>query len=415
MSEIERIDFEKNTQFQFDLAADALGLDPEIRELLCIPFREVRVKIPIRTDEGRLKVFIGYRIQHNHARGPMKGGLRFHPHLDIAESRSLAALMTWKTAVVNIPFGGAKGGVACDPKRFSPGERERVTRALVSALDPVIGPHLDIPAPDVNTDAQVMAWIMDEYSRRHGHSPACVTGKPVELGGAKGRVEATGRGCAVILQEAARNMGVDLARGRIVIQGFGNVGSHTARFMTELGARVIAVSDSQGGIFNPDGLPIADVIAYKSEKGSLNGFPNSHPVTQEALLETDCDVLIPSALGGVIHKFNADRIKARMIVEAANSPTTMNADKILEQKSIPVIPDILANAGGVTVSYFEWVQNLQQISWEEDRVGRELQSIMTRSYQEVESVSREEKVTLRVAAYMLAIDRVARAARLRGI
>jgi len=267
----------------------------------------------------------------------------------------------------------------------------------------------------VNTDAQVMAWIMDEYSRRHGHSPACVTGKPVELGGAKGRVEATGRGCAVILQEAARNMGVDLARGRIVIQGFGNVGSHTARFMTELGARVIAVSDSQGGIFNPDGLPIADVIAYKSEKGSLNGFPNSHPVTQEALLETDCDVLIPSALGGVIHKFNADRIKARMIVEAANSPTTMNADKILEQKSIPVIPDILANAGGVTVSYFEWVQNLQQISWEEDRVGRELQSIMTRSYQEVESVSREEKVTLRVAAYMLAIDRVARAARLRGI
>jgi glutamate dehydrogenase (NAD(P)+) len=415
MSEIERIDFEKDTQFQFDRAADALGLDPEIRELLCIPFREVRVKIPVRTDEGRLKVYIGYRVQHNNARGPMKGGLRFHPRLDLFESRSLAALMTWKTAVVNIPFGGAKGGVACNPKSLSPGELERVTRTLVSALDPVIGPRLDIPAPDLNTDAQVMAWFMDEYSRRHGHSPACVTGKPVELGGSKGRVEATGRGCAIILQEAAGNLGVDLTRARIVIQGFGNVGSHMARFMTDLGARVIAVSDSQGGISNPDGLPIADVVVYKSVKGSLNGFPGSRPVTQEALLETDCEVLIPSALGGVIHKFNADRIKARIIVEAANSPTTTSADKILEQKGISVVPDILANAGGVTVSYFEWVQNLRQVSWEDERVSRELQSIMRRSYQEIETVARKEKVTLRVAAYMLAIDRVARAVRLRGI
>jgi len=415
MSESERVDFEKVTQFQFDRAADAMGLDDEIREWLQTPFREVRIKIPVKMDDGRLRVFVGYRVQHNNARGPMKGGIRYHPDINLGEVRSLAALMTWKTAVVNIPFGGAKGGVICDPKRLSPAELERITRTFVSMLDPVIGPYQDIPAPDVNTTPQVMAWIMDEYSRRHGYTPGVVTGKPVEVGGSKGREEATGRGCVFVLQEAARDHRLNLEKSRVVIQGIGNVGSHAARFINEAGGRVIAISDSRGGIHNPDGLPIDDVLAYKAEKRSLSGFPGSRPITNEALLELECDILIPAALGGVIHQTNADRIKAKVIAEAANSPTTTAADEILEKRGIGVIPDILANAGGVTVSYFEWTQNLQQFSWEEERVNGELRKIMTRSYQQVAGVARDKKVTLRVAAYILAIDKVARAARLRGI
>lgn len=415
MSEVERVDSEKITRFQFDRAADIMGLDGEIRELLYTPFREIQVKIPVKMDDGRLKVFVGYRVQHNNTRGPMKGGIRYHPEVNLGEIRSLAALMTWKTAVVNIPFGGAKGGVACDPKHLSPAELERLTRAFVSMLDTVIGPYQDIPAPDVNTNPQVMAWIMDEYSRRHGYTPSVVTGKPIDLGGSKGREEATGRGCIFVLQEAARDYRLDLGRARIVIQGIGNVGSHAARFIGELGGRVIAISDSQGGIHNPDGLPMDEVLAYKAEKRSLSGFPRSRPITNQALLELDCDILIPSALGGVIHKFNADRIKAKVIAEAANSPTTTTADEILEKRGIVVIPDILANAGGVTVSYFEWTQNLQQFSWEEERVNDELRKIMVRSYHAVATVAREKKVSLRVAAYTLAIDKVARAARLRGI
>jgi glutamate dehydrogenase (NAD(P)+) len=415
MSKVERVDSEKITRFQFDRAADIMGLDGEIRELLYTPFREIQVKIPVKMDDGRLKVFVGYRVQHNNTRGPMKGGIRYHPEVNLGEIRSLAALMTWKTAVVNIPFGGAKGGVVCDPKRLSLAELERLTRTFVSMLDTVIGPYQDIPAPDVNTNPQVMAWIMDEYSRRHGYTPSVVTGKPVEVGGSKGREEATGRGCIFVLQEAARDYRLDLGRARIVIQGIGNVGSHAARFIGELGGRVIAISDSQGGIHNPDGLPIEPVLAYKAEKRSLAGFPRSRPITNEAMLELDCDILIPSALGGVIHKFNAERIKAKVIAEAANSPTTTTADEILEKRGIVVIPDILANAGGVTVSYFEWTQNLQQFSWEEEQVNRELRKIMTRSYQQVASIASEKKVTLRVAAYILAIDKVARATRLRGI
>ncbi|MBI3611219.1 MAG: glutamate dehydrogenase [Nitrospirae bacterium] len=415
MSETERIDCEKITHFQFDQAADAMGLDSEIRDLLKTPFREVQVKIPIKMDDGRLKVFVGYRVQHNNARGPMKGGIRYHPEIDPGEVRSLAALMTWKTAVVNIPFGGAKGGVACDPKGLSSDELERMTRTFVSMLDTIIGPYQDIPAPDVNTNAQVMAWIMDEYSRRHGYSPGVVTGKPIDLGGSKGREEATGRGCVFILQEAARDTNLDLGKARVAIQGIGNVGSHTARFVSELGARVVAISDSRGGIYDPDGLPMDRVLTYKAERRNLIGFPNARPITNEALLELDCDILIPSALGGVIHKFNADRIRAKVIAEAANSPTTTTADEILEKKGVVVIPDILANAGGVTVSYFEWTQNLQQRSWEEEEVNRELRKIMVRSYQQVASVARESKATLRVASYIVAIDKVARATRLRGI
>jgi glutamate dehydrogenase (NAD(P)+) len=415
MSEVERVDSEKITRFQFDRAADLMGLDGEIRELLYTPFREIQVKIPVKMDDGRLKVFVGYRVQHNNARGPMKGGIRYHPQIDLNEVRSLAALMTWKTAVVNIPFGGAKGGVACDPKHLSPAELERLTRTFISMLDTVIGPYQDIPAPDVNTNPQVMAWIMDEYSRRHGYTPSVVTGKPIDVGGSLGREEATGRGCVFVLEEAARDFHFDLDKARVVVQGIGNVGSHVARFIRELGGRVIAISDSRGGIHNPDGLPVDAVVAYKSEHRSLDGFPGSRPITNEALLELDCDILIPSALGGVIHKFNADRIRAKVIAEGANSPTTTTADKILERKGIVVIPDILANAGGVTVSYFEWTQNLQQFSWEEEKVNRELRKIMTRSYQQVASIAREKKAALRVAAYMLAIDKVARATRLRGI
>lgn len=415
MSENERVDYEKITQYQFDRAGDAMGLNPEIRELLKTPFREVRVRIPVRMDDGRNKVFLGYRVQHNNARGPMKGGIRYHPEIDLGEVRSLAALMTWKTAVVNIPFGGAKGGVACDPKRLSSAELERMTRTFVSLLDPIIGPYQDIPAPDVNTDAQVMAWIMDEYSRRHGYSPGVVTGKPIELGGSKGREEATGRGCAFILQEAARDHGIDLGKARVVIQGMGHVGRNVARFMSELGGRIVAVSDSRGGIHDPDGLPTDRVLAYKAEKGSLTGFPKARPISNEALLELDCDILIPSALGGVIHELNAGRIKAGVIAEAANNPTTTAADEILDGKGTVVIPDILANAGGVTVSYFEWIQNLQQLPWEEEQVDRELRKIMTRSYQEVASLAREKKTPLRVAAYMRAIDKVANAVRLRGV
>jgi glutamate dehydrogenase/leucine dehydrogenase len=415
MSESEKVDYEKITRFQFDRAGDLMGLDTETRELLKTPFREVRVRIPVRMDDGRIRVFIGYRVQHNNARGPMKGGIRYRPEIDLGEVRSLAALMTWKTAVVNIPFGGAKGGVACDPKRLSSAELERMTRTFVALLDPIIGPYQDIPAPDVNTNAQVMAWMMDEYSRRHGYTPGVVTGKPIELGGSKGREEATGRGCAFVLQEAARDRGMDLGKARVVIQGIGNVGRNAARFMSELGCRIVAVSDSRGGIYNPDGLPTERVLAYKAKKGSLTGFPKSRPISNEALLELDCDILIPSALGGVIHKFNAGRIKADVIAEAANNPTTTAADEILDKKGTVVIPDILANAGGVTVSYFEWAQNLQQLFWEEEQVDRELRKIMTRSYQEVASLAREKKAPLRVASYMRAIEKVARAMRLRGV
>jgi len=415
VSESERIDFEKMTRFQFDRAAGAMALDAEMRELLKMPFREIQVKIPVRMDDGHLEVFAGYRVQHNTARGPMKGGIRYHPEVDLGEVRSLAALMTWKTAVVNIPFGGAKGGIVCDPKRLSPAETERMTRTFISMLDAAIGPYQDIPAPDVNTNPQVMAWIMDEYSRRHGYTPGVVTGKPVDVGGSKGREEATGRGCIFVLQEAAREYGLDLGKARVVIQGIGNVGSHAARIVSELGARIIAISDSRGGIHNPDGLPVDRVLAYKSEKRSLAGFPGARPIANESLLEMDCDVLIPCALGGAIHKFNADRIKARMIAEGANNPTTTTADEILEKKGVVLLPDILANAGGVTVSYFEWTQNLQQRSWEEDQVNQELLKVMTRSYQHVASVAREKKVSLRLAAYIVAIDKVARATRLRGM
>jgi glutamate dehydrogenase (NAD(P)+) len=410
-----KVDSEKTTSFQFDRAADVINLEPEFRTLLKIPLREVRVKIPVRMDDGRLEVFLGYRVQHNNTRGPMKGGIRYHPEADIGEVRSLAALMTWKTAVVNIPFGGAKGGVTCDPKKLSSAELERLTRTFVAHIDCVIGPYQDIPAPDVNTTPRVMAWIMDEYSKRHGYTPSIVTGKPVEVGGSLGREEATGQGCSFIIQAAAEEYGIPLTGSRVVIQGFGNVGSHTARFLAQEGCKMIAISDSRGGVYQPKGLDIERAIQYVKERGSVVGFPGARSISNYDLVELECDFLIPAALGGVIHKMNVDRIRAKMVVEAANSPTTTTADEILEKRNVPVIPDILANAGGVTVSYFEWTQNLQQHSWTKERVNSELKQIMTQSYREVSTLARENKVSPRVAAYMIAIERVTQATKLRGV
>jgi len=410
-----KVDCEKITNFQFDRAADVINLEPEMRILLKTPLREVRVKIPVRMDDGRLEVFLGYRVQHNNARGPMKGGIRYHPEADVCEVRSLAALMTWKTAVVNIPFGGAKGGVTCDPKKLSLAELERLTRTFVSHIDSVIGPYQDIPAPDVNTNPRIMAWIMDEYSKRHGYTPSIVTGKPVEVGGSLGREEATGQGCMYILQATAKEFGIPLNGAKAVIQGFGNVGSHTARFLAQEGCKVIAVSDSQGGVYEPKGLDIERAVQHVKDRGSVVGFSGAKPISNQDLLELECDFLIPAALGGMIHKMNVDRIKAKIVVEAANSPTTTTADEILEKRNIPVIPDILANAGGVTVSYFEWTQNLQQHSWSKEQVNSELKQIMTRSYEEVSSLARQKKVSHRVAAYIIAIQRVAQATKLRGV
>lgn len=405
---------ERMANLQFDRAAQVMNLEPVMRDLLKTPFREIRVRIPVRMDDGHLEVFVGYRVQHNNARGPMKGGIRYHPSADISEVRALAALMTWKTAVVDIPFGGAKGGVVCDTKKMSPGELERMTRMFISLIDPFIGPYQDIPAPDMNTNPQIMAWIMDEYSKRHGHTPSVVTGKPVELGGSVGREEATGRGCVFVISQAAHDLGISLKGARVVIQGFGNVGQHVATFLSEQETQIVGVSDSRGGIYAPEGLQLGEVSRHKKQTGSVSGLSGSQHVTNEELLELPCDILVPSALGGVIHKGNAERIRTRLLVEAANSPVTPAADEILEQRGIVVLPDILANAGGVTVSYFEWIQNLQQLSWDEEKVVEELRRIMTRAYRRVAECARGKRVSLRTAAYIVGIEKVARATRLRG-
>lgn len=409
----EKINEYENTNRLFDKAADAMELDEEMRRLFKTPFREVQVEVPIRMDDGRLKVFLGYRVQHNGARGPMKGGLRYHPDVDFDEVRSLASLMSWKTALVNIPFGGAKGGITCDPGGMSIGELERLTRKFTTRIGLVLGLHRDIPAPDVNTNAQIMAWIMDEYSSRYGYTPGIVTGKPVELGGSAGRQEATGRGVSIITAAASRDFGVPIETARVAIQGFGNVGSYTARFLHEQGARIIAVSDVSGGLFNGEGLDIPALMAYKDSRKTLKGF-ESETISNEHLLELDCDILIPAALGGVITRENADAVKARIIVEAANAPITTIADTILEERNVLIVPDILANAGGVMVSYFEWVQNIQVFSWEEERINADLHRIMMRAYGETVRLMKSAKVSMRTAAFMIAIDRVAVAERIRG-
>jgi glutamate dehydrogenase (NAD(P)+) len=400
----------------FDVAAAKLQLSDELKQLIKTPDRELRVELPIIMDDGRLNTLIGYRVQHNNARGPNKGGIRYHPDVDLDEIRALSSLMTWKTAVVDIPFGGAKGGIAVDPRQFSTGELERLTRVFTQKIDCIIGPSEDIPAPDVNTNAQVMSWMMDQYSRRHGHSPAVVTGKPVELGGSAGREEATGRGVCIALREASKVFKIDIRKTSIAVQGFGNVGSHTARILEEeFGSKVVAVSDVKGGVYNPRGIRFKDAMEHVAETGSVVGLKGAAKISNSELLELKCDVLIPASLGGQLHGRNADRVKAKLIVEAANGPTTYEADEMFAAKKIPVVPDIYANAGGVTVSYFEWAQNLQQFRWDYSRVVGELEKIMMKSFADVMKSVEKYNVTMRIGAYILALDRVAKATKLRGI
>ena len=409
----EKISSYENTNRLFDNAADNLNLGEETRLLLKTPFREIRVEVPIKMDDGRLQVFIGFRVQHNGSRGPMKGGLRFHPEVDFDDVRSLASLMTWKTALVNVPFGGAKGGIACDPKTMSAGELERLTRKFTTRIGFAFGLQRDIPAPDVNTNSQVMAWIMDQYSARYGYTPGIVTGKPIELGGSPGREAATGRGVSIVTQAAAADAGIDINGARVAIQGFGNVGSFTARFLRDMGAVIVAVSDVGGGLYDQRGLDIDDLLHLQAADGSIQGA-GVDKITNEQLLELECEILIPAALGGVITQENAGKVNAKMVVEAANSPLTTFGDRILAERDIPIVPDILANAGGVTVSYFEWVQNIQVFAWDEDRVNENLNRIMMQTYQQVREVMDESGLDMRSAAFTIAIQRVAEAERIRG-
>lgn len=399
----------------FDHAAAQMGLSQNMRTLLLTPEREVKSQVSLELDNGEIATFIGYRVQHNSARGPMKGGLRFHHEVDAEEVLALATLMTWKTAVVNIPYGGAKGGVAIDAHQLSVGELERITRRFVDSIHDIVGPDKDIPAPDMGTNSQVMAWFMNQFQKYHGFSPACVTGKPVELHGAEGREEATGRGVVTLTEQLLKRCGRDLRDARIVLQGFGNVGSNAAKFLDEKGARLMAVGDASGSVTNPDGLRVAELLHYAAENGGIAGFPGGNAIPNEELLACECDVLIPAALGGVLTAENAHAVRAQFVVEAANNPTRPEADEIFEQREIIVLPDILANAGGVTVSYFEWVQNRQHFKWELSRVRKELDRILADSFDRVWSIATEKHVPLRTAAYILGIGRVGRATVLAGI
>ena len=403
---------------QFNQAADLIGLEDELRQILSTCKRELTVNFPVEMDDGSIKVFTGYRVHHNLAAGPAKGGIRYHPNVTLDEVKALAMWMTWKCAIMGLPFGGGKGGVRVDPKLLSPGELQNLTRRYTTEISILLGPHQDIPAPDVNTNPQIMAWIMDTYSmHRHGgvSVPAVVTGKPPILGGSAGRLEATGRGVVFAIEEAAKTYGIDLTQARVVIQGFGNAGSTAARLLDELGSRIVAVSDSRGGIYNPNGLDIPAVFAFKQQTGSVIGYPEAERVTNEELLELPCDILIPAALEEQITERNAARIRARLIAEAANGPTTPEADRILFDRGIIVLPDIYANAGGVTVSYFEWVQGLQHFYWTEEEVNSRLRAIMTRAFQAIHATAERYHVQLRTAALALAVQRVADITRLRGI
>jgi len=399
-----------------DSAAEKINLNRNIWQRLRHPRRCLIVTLPVRMDDGSQKIFEGYRVQHDYSRGPAKGGLRYHPDVTLDEVKALAAWMTWKCAVVSIPFGGAKGGVRCNPKEMSRAEIERLTRRYATEILIIIGPDRDIPAPDVYTDAQVMAWIMDTYSVAHGHSvPGVVTGKPIALGGTLGRKEATGRGCVFTTREATKALDMDLTKSTVAVQGFGNVGYSAARIFHEVGAKIIAVSDSKGGIYNPKGLDPEKVLDAKQKGSSVLDYKAGDRITNEELITIKCDVLVPSALENVITLKNAAKVQARIIAEGANGPTAPEADEILQSNGVLVIPDILANAGGVTVSYFEWVQNIQEFFWSEEDVNRKLGEIMVRSFNEVFKIARDQKVTPRLAAYMLAVGRVAEAIQLLGL
>jgi glutamate dehydrogenase/leucine dehydrogenase len=401
---------------QFDNAAERYGLEPGLREVLRRPRRALSLSLPVKMDDGTVRVFEGFRVQHSNARGPCKGGIRYHPDVTIDEVKALASWMTWKCATVNIPFGGAKGGIACDPKHLSKPELERLTRRYAYEISPIIGPDRDIPAPDVYTDSQVMAWIMDTYSMTHGNSsPGVVTGKPTYLGGSFGRNEATARGCVFVIRAACNVLNIKMDGAKAAIQGFGNAGSIAAELLVRDGVRVVAVSDSRGSILNPAGLDLAALTMHKAKSGSVTNFPGAENIDTEQLLELNCDILIPAALENQITLENADRIHARIIAEAANGPTTPDADQVLHSKGIMVLPDILANAGGVTVSYFEWVQDLQELFWDEDDVNRRLEKIMVKAFDDVHWTAKKYNTDMRTGAYILAIDRVATATRSRGI
>ena len=401
---------------QFEAAADKINLSEDMREILRQPKRELTVNFPVRLDSGRVKTYTGYRVQHNVNRGPAKGGIRYGPDVTLDEVKALAMWMTWKCAVVSIPFGGAKGGVICDPKHMSPSELERLTRRYATEISIVVGPHSDIPAPDVNTNAQVMAWIMDTYSMHEGYSiPAVVTGKPLSIGGSEGRNDATATGVLFVTRQAARRIGMPLQGARVSIQGYGNAGSIAARLFHNEGCKVVAVSDTSGGIYNESGLDPAAVLRFKQERGSVAGFPNAQRVSVQDVLEVPCDVLIPAATEGVITAANADRVQASIIAEAANGPTTPEADEILYKRGAFIIPDILANSGGVTVSYFEWVQDLQSFFWGVEEITKKLEVIMNRAFAAVADKADQFSCNMRLAANMLAISRVAEATQVRGI
>ena len=401
---------------RFDEAARLLRLDPNIYKILRWPNREITLYIPVLMDDGNYQVFTGYRVQHNFARGPAKGGIRYSPDVTLDEVRALAAWMTWKCAVVNIPFGGAKGGVICDPRQMSPTELERLTRRYTSDLMDFIGPERDVPAPDMNTNEQVMAWMMDTYSMHVRHTvTAVVTGKPVEIGGSRGRREATGRGLLFVCNEAAKKFNLNVSDTRVVIQGMGNVGGIAADLMYHEGYKVVALADISGALYNPAGLNVPAVLAYLKENKTVEEYPEADVIDQEELLELDCEILVPAATENQITTHNADRIKCRILAEGANGPTTADADEIVAGNNIFVIPDILANAGGVTVSYFEWVQDRMGFFWTEAVVNERLKEIMVNSFNDVVGFSQKFQVNTRLAAYMLAIDRVAYDTRLRGI
>ena len=394
-------------------AVENLGLKSNIARALEMPDRELKVEIPFRKDNGEIDSVVGFRVQHNNTRGPFKGGIRYHHHVDIEEVRSLATLMTWKTALIDIPYGGGKGGIGINPGDYSKTELERISRKFFRAIDPIIGVNIDIPAPDVNTNAQVMSWFMDEYSQTHGYTPGIVTGKPLELGGSEGREAATGRGTAIITREAAEKWNIDLKGAKVVVQGFGNVGSYAAKFLNEYGCKIIGVSDISGGLYAPDGFDVDELFDYNYEHRTIEGYQHGKKITNEELLALECDFLIPAALGSAINEDNVDSLNCKIIIEAANGPVTGEAANKLWKKKIAIIPDILTNAGGVTVSYFEWVQNLQQFKWPEDEINQKLEQKMVAVFNEVYSVKQNKNVPMRIASFMVAIDRVSTAYNLR--
>lgn len=403
----------------FNRAADLLDLPDQWRTLIRTPFREMRVEVPLHREDGSMVIFTGYRVQHNGARGPFKGGIRYSPLVDFDEVRALAETMSYKTALVNVPFGGGKGGVNCDPRTLTTLELEHVTRRYISRIHLILGPNRDVPAPDLGTNAQVMAWIVDQYGRQHGHSPAVVTGKPLEMGGSPGREQATGRGVMITALEAAKDMGLAPADLTVVVQGFGNVGMNAALLLHDQGCKVVGVSDVAGGLFNPEGLDVYDIKQYKDRPdgdGTINGYsaPGVENVAHEDFMGLDCNVLVPAAIESAINEDNVDSVKARIVVEGANLPITPDADRKLNARGVLVVPDILANAGGVTVSYFEWSQNFQQYTWEEEDVNSRLEKVMLKAYRDVVEKARALNCTLREAAFALAIDRIVKSEKLRG-